>query len=400
MAKSHIFYQLNNVANILFFAGRPITWWSIHRVFDMAMVLVESHLLGLDLWLIAVIGFYINLPVGAVAVPIICFVLKLPKAKNADMPLREQFHRLDPIGNVFFLPGMVCLLLALQWGGSTYAWNDGRIIALFILFGLCIITFICIQVWKKELATIPPHIISQRSVAAGLWYAFVVGSAMLLLVYFLPIWFQAVQGVNAVESGIRTLPLIISLVVGAISSGIIVNRTGYYTQFLYIGCIFLSTGTGLMTTFTIDISEGKWIGFQIIAGYGVGCALQQPSLAAQKSLKKQDIPTGVSLMLFGQSLGGAIFVSISQTIFSNRLISGLTSSVPGLDPAIVIGTGATDLRNVVSPQYLGPVLVAYNHALTTVFQAGVAIACFSIFGALAMEWKSVKKPENQAPGSA
>ncbi|MCJ1432591.1 hypothetical protein MMC27_001948 [Xylographa pallens] len=343
--------------------------------------------------------FYINLPVGAVAVVIIALVLKLPKAKNADMSLLEQFQRLDPIGNLFFLPGMVCLLLALQWGGSTYAWNDGRIIALFILFGILIITFICIQLWKKEMATIPPHVISQRSVAAGMWYSFVVGSAMLVLVYFLPIWFQAVQGVNAVESGIRCLPLIISLVFGAISSGIVVNSTGYYTQFLYIGCIFLAIGTGLITTFTVDINEGKWIGFQILAGYGIGCGMQQPSMAAQNHLTSQDIPTGVSLMLFGQSLGGAVFVSIGQNIFSNRLISGL-ASVPGLNPAIVISTGATDLRNVVAPQYLGSVLVAYNHALTTVFQAAVAVACFSIFGALAMEWKSVKRAKTQAPGSA
>ena len=351
------------------------------------------------LWLIDILGFYINLPIGAVAVVIIFFVLELPKAKNTDMSLLEQFHRLDPIGNLFFLPGMVCLLLALQWGGSTYAWNDGRIIALFILFGILIITFTCVQLWKKEMATIPPHIISQRSVAAGMWYSFMVGSAMLVLVYFLPIWFQAVQGVNAVESGIRCLPLIISLVFGAISSGIVVGRTGYYTQFLYIGCVFLSIGTGLITTFTVDINEGKWIGFQILAGYGIGCGMQQPSMAAQNHLTRQDIPTGISLMIFAQSLGGAVFVSIGQNIFSNRLISGL-ASVPGLNPAIVISTGATDLRNVVAPEYLGRVLVAYNHALTTVFQAAVAVACFSIFGALAMQWKSVKRAKTPAPGSA
>ncbi|MCJ1399322.1 hypothetical protein MMC11_002524 [Xylographa trunciseda] len=343
--------------------------------------------------------FYINLPIGAVATIIVVFVLKLPAAKKTDMSLLQQFNRLDPVGNLFFLPGMVCLLLALQWGGSTYAWNDPRIIAMFVLFGVFIITFIGIQLWKKDIATVPPHIISQRSVAAGLWYSFVVGSAMIVLVYFLPIWFQAVQGVSAVESGIRLLPLILSLVVGSISSGIVVRRTGYYTQFLYVGCICLSIGIGLMTTFTVDISEGKWIGFQILAGYGIGCAIQQPSMAAQNTLKKKDVPTGVSLMFFGQQLGGAIFVSIGQNVFSNRLISGL-ASVPGLNPNIVVNTGATDLRNVVAPQDLGLVLVAYNHALTSVFQAAVGAACLAIIGALAMEWKSIKKPKKEASGSA
>ncbi|MCJ1390862.1 hypothetical protein MMC18_003723 [Xylographa bjoerkii] len=342
--------------------------------------------------------FYINLPIGAVAVVIIALVLKLPKPKNADMPLLQQFNRLDPIGNLFFLPGMVCLLLALQWGGSTYAWSDGRIIALFVLFSVFIITFISIQIWKKDLATVPPRILCQRSIAAGVWYSFVVGSTMLILIYFLPIWFQAVEGISAVKSGIRMLPMIMSLVFGSMTSGVIVNRTGYYTPFLYIGCIFLAIGTGLITTFTVDISEGKWIGFQLLAGYGIGCGMQQPSIAAQTTLKGQDIPTGISLMFFGQLLGGAVFVSVGQNVFSNDLIKGL-ASVPGVNPLIVVSTGATDLRNVVAPQYLRSVLVAYNHALVSVFQAGLGVACLAIFGALAMEWKSVKKPKKQASGS-
>ena len=352
-----------------------------------------------SVWLTDILGFYINLPIGALAVAIIVIVLKLPSPKNADMSLFQQFNRLDPIGNLFFLPSLVCLLLALQWGGSTYAWNDGRIIALLVLFVIFIIAWICVQLWKKEIATVPPHIVAQRSIAAGIWYSFVVGSAMLTLVYFVPIWFQAIQGVSAFESGIRTLPMILALVVGAISSGIVVNRVGYYTQFLFIGCIFLSIGSGLMTTFTVDIGEAKWIGYQILVGYGIGCGMQQPSMAAQNTLKRPDVPTGVSLMIFSQSLGGAVFISIGQNIFSNRLISGL-ASVPGLNSDIVVSTGATDLRNVVAAQYLPRVLFAYNYALTDVFTIAVAMACLSLFGALAMEWKTVKKPQKPAPGSA
>ncbi len=73
--------------------------------------------------------FYINLPIGAITIAIIFVVLKLPSLKNANLSIRQQFVQLDPLGTLFFLPSTVCLLLALQWGGSTYAWKDGRIIA-------------------------------------------------------------------------------------------------------------------------------------------------------------------------------------------------------------------------------------------------------------------------------
>jgi hypothetical protein len=121
----------------------------------------------------------------------------------------------------------------------------------------------------------------------------------------------------------------------------------------------------------------------------MGLGMQQPSMAAQTALERKDVSVGVSLMFFGQSLGGAVFISVAQNVFTNKLVSGL-ASVVGLNPTVVLSTGATDLRRVVAPGELASVLSAYNKAVTTAFFVSVGVACFSILPALTMEWKSVK----------
>ena len=304
--------------------------------------------------------------------------------------------QLDFLGILCFIPSNISLILALQWGGTIYAWNDGRIIALLVVFGILLIIFIGVQLWKGDAGTVPPRIISQRSVACGFLYSTSVAGSMMVFVYYLPVWFQAIKGASAVESGIMTLPVIISLVLGSILSGAITTRIGYYTPAMITAPVLMSVGAGLITTFVPDTDRGKWIGYQVLYGFGLGCGMQAPSLAAQAVLKKEDISIGVSLMFFSQQLGGAIFVAIGQNIFASRLASGL-SGIPGIASETIINAGATDLKNKVAPQFLERVLSAYNYALTRTYDVGVSISCVAIIGALGMEWKSIKKNKPQGP---
>lgn len=131
--------------------------------------------------------FYVNLPVGAVAV--LCLLLvKIPSKPPESAKPWEHFTRLDPLGTFFFIPSIVCLLLALQWGGSTYAWNSWRIILLLVLFGVLLCAFATIQVLMPNTATVPVRVITQRSIAAAACYMVSVAGAMMLSIYFLPLW--------------------------------------------------------------------------------------------------------------------------------------------------------------------------------------------------------------------
>ncbi|KAL2674108.1 hypothetical protein Neosp_012554 [[Neocosmospora] mangrovei] len=274
-------------------------------------------------------------------------------------------------------------------GIMTGVWNDGRVIVLLVLAGLLLLGFAMVQVFLPKTATIPPRIFMQRSIAAGFFATLCIGSQMMIFTYYLPIWFQAIQGVSAVDSGFRILPTVLSVVVASLSTGILVKRIGYYTPFMILGVCFMSVGAGLLTTLQIDTSTPKLIGYQILYGWGMGSVSQAPNLAAQTVLTKKDIPIGASLMFFSQLLGGTIFVSVAQNMINNQLLHRL-SSVPGFSAENILNSGATSLTHL-PPSIKTTVLVAYNESIRTVFRVGLILVCLTMLGALSMEWLSVKK---------
>jgi MFS family permease len=229
--------------------------------------------------------FYINLPLGAVTTVVIFLFFKSPARKNeAKVPLRERAHQLDLIGTAIFIVDIVVCLLALQWGGSTYPWSNWRIILCLTLFGILTVVFVIYEYYMKEFATVPFNIISQRSVASAIWFAFTLGGAFFLLLYWVPIWFQAIKGASAFKSGIMCLPMVLALVIANIASGVGTTKIGYYVPFYYGGVIFSAIGAGLLTTFETDTNHDKWIGYQVIYGFGVGLAVCCQILASLPTL--------------------------------------------------------------------------------------------------------------------
>ncbi|MCJ1476436.1 hypothetical protein MMC13_005102 [Lambiella insularis] len=344
--------------------------------------------------------FYINLPIGGLAMILVVLFLQVPNTPSSKpLTFREKLSKLDPIGTFCLLTGIICLLLALQWGGSTYAWNSGRIIALFILFGLLTIAFVVVQYYLQEDATVPPRILAYRSVTTSAFFAFCIGASLVILSSYLPIWFQAIQGVSAIESGYRLLPMIIGTLIASIAAGAIVSAIGYYTAVLIACSVIMSVGAGLLTTFNIATPERLWIGYQALFGLGIGLGQQQAGLAAQTVLKDKDVPTGVAIKFFGQGLGGAVFMSVAQNVLSDQLVQGL-ASIPDFDPQQVVAMGATELRGSVPPALLEEVLVVYNAAMMQVFVVALCMACLSVLGALGTEWRSVKGKKKRGMGGA
>ncbi len=360
--------------------------------------------------------FYINLPIGAITLVVIGYFFEdahrshgkpsatadadaAAEAADAVVHPRTWYDKIrpfDPIGTLVFMPAVICLLLALQWGGTMYAWNSGRIIALFVLFGVLIAIFIGVQVWMQDNATVPPRIIKQRSVWSASWYSFALGAGFLASVYFLPIWFQAVKGASAVSSGLMNLPMLISLVLSSIVAGTVVTIVGYYAPFMIAGTVLAPIGYGLISTFKPDTGSGMWIGYQILAGAGVGLGMQQPLMAVQTVLDIKDVPTGTAVVVFVQTLGGALFVSICENVFTNKLQQYVREFVPDLDPAVVLRTGATSIQSTISPENLAGVTLAYSEALTKTFVVSTAMAALAAIGAVFIEWRSVKGKKVEA----
>ncbi|KAK7419760.1 hypothetical protein QQX98_003132 [Neonectria punicea] len=333
--------------------------------------------------------FYINLPLGGLVLVFVFFLLRIPDRSIGKGTLKEKLMQLNVEGLLALLPGVICLCLALQWGGFTYNWSDGRIIALLVIAFVLLIVFVLDQVWKPEYATVPPHIFIQRSIASGFWVSCCVGAHQTLLIYFLPIWFQAVKGDSAVNSGIHLLPMVLSLVVASILTGVLTTRIGYYTPFLILGICIASVGAGMMTTFHVNTSVGEWIGYQIMYGFGLGACFQAPNMAAQTVLPRNEVAIGASLMLFAQTLFGAIFVSIGQNVLDGQLAKRL-AGISNITPQQIEAGGVTDLLKTIMHQHHTAVLDAYNASLRVCFQVALIVTCLSILGGLTMEWRSVK----------
>lgn len=197
------------------------------------------------------------------------------------------------------------------------------------------------------------------------------------------------------------LPMILSLVIMSMAAGGVVTFVGYYTPFMILSSILMGVGAGMISTFQVDTSAANWIGFQIIFGFGVGAGMQQTMVAVQASLEGPDIPIGTAIMMFAQTLGGALFIAVAQNVFQNKLVTNVASAnITGLDPTLVIQTGATQIQTLIPQQFLPTVLVAYNGALTNAFYVSVAMASLSIVGALSIEWNSVKGKKIEMAGGA
>ena len=323
---------------------------------------------------------------------IIAFVLRIKRQTHSNATSWVgRSNGFDPLGTAAFLPAVACLLLGLQWGGTKYAWSSGAVVAPLVLSGVLFVAFGFIQVWRGDKATLPPRIMRQRTLAFASVFSLLLSSAYFAIVYYIPIWFQAIKEVSAVKSGIMCLPMILAVVIFSLIAGGGVTGCGYFAPFAYASAILTTIGAGLITTFEVETGHQKWIGYQFLFGAGVGLGIQLGVIASQAVLKLEDIPIGTAIITLCQTLGGAVFISVAQSIFGNLLSEKVVNVIPGSRGGLVQQVGATSLRDVVDPQYYPSVLRAYNGALTETWFIAVALAALSIIGAAGMEWKSVKK---------
>ena len=320
---------------------------------------------------------------------------------HIDSPKHERLNtlgkikRLDPIGLLLFLPSMICLILALEWGGSTYSWSAPKMIGLLVTFAVLFIMFIIVEVFMPETAMAPMRIILQRSIAGSMMFMFLISGGLMSIIYYLTIWFQAVKGDSATNAGISLIPIALAMIIMGIVAAVFTEKVGYYVPPMLLAPVACASGAGLLSTISSSSDHGYWIGYQVLYGIGVGCGFQTSTLAAQHVLARADVPIGLALMFFMQQLGGSVFVAVSQNIFSTKLVNRL-SGIAGLDIEKIVNTGATDLSSVVPFKELHVVVDAYNYAVTRICIMTAAISACMILGALVVEWKSIKTRKSTA----
>ncbi|KAL2062948.1 hypothetical protein VTL71DRAFT_6020 [Oculimacula yallundae] len=344
--------------------------------------------------------FYINLPLGGLV--LVGFVLFFhpmarPNPAIANLPRKVKLSKLDIGGTITFVVCMVFLFIALEWGGVDHKWSSWRVVFLLCFFAISGLIWIGIQWRRGEDATLPGRIVRMRSIAAGAFTAFCMGGAFFILLYYVSIYFQAVKGKSAVSSGLSSLPMILGLTIGLTIAGQTQQFVNYIPPYAISSAVLASIGCGLFLTWDPDTQHASWIGIQALFGLGQGLGWQQPISVAQVYLENKDLPVGTTLMSGIKLLGGAVFLSAGSSVFSQHLKRNLQAIGQGLDVDAVIRVGATGLPTAVPALLLGKVRQAYNEALHEVFVVSVCLSCLAILGAVAIEWKPVKKRASKKP---
>ena len=213
--------------------------------------------------------FYVNLPIGGFAAVLFFLLVHIKAADTERVPLINKLKGLDGLGFSLFAGSMIMFLLALQWGGVTYPWKSSIVIGLFVGFGVTLMLFIPWQMYMKDDALIPPKLFTtHRNVALICAGSFFINGPFQLVIYWLPVWFQAVMAATPVNSGTYYLPTVISDVLASFIGSGLVMQLGWWNPFLMLSEAFVCIGGGLLSTLYPGITSGHWIGYQILGGIG------------------------------------------------------------------------------------------------------------------------------------
>lgn len=316
-------------------------------------------------------------------------------AENQKLPLREKLRRMDLLGTAIFVPSIACLLVALQWGGTTYGWGDVRIVVLLVAFVVLLGAFGWRQKCAGEQATLPIRILKMRSILAGACFAACCNAALAVVEYYLSIYFQGVRGWTPTRAGLMSLPMVIGLAVSGVLSGSLTTVMGYYYPLLFATCLLAPIPAGLLTTLDLETDLAKLLCYQTFLGFAIGLAIQVPQVAAQTVLPAKEVPIGIAIVMFGQQIGPVLFVAASANLFKNRLRVEVSQSAPGTNLTSLTHMGLSDIRSQIGNDRLMQVLSGYDKAVVETLYLPVALTCLTIFAAVFMDRVSVKREQRR-----
>jgi EmrB/QacA subfamily drug resistance transporter len=310
--------------------------------------------------------FYINLPVGGLA--LLITAIALPGHLTHGRPA------IDYLGIVLVAGAAVALVLFTSWGGSVYAWSSPQVVGAAVAGVVLAVAFVFAERRAAE-PVIPLRLFRIRVFAVASVIGFVVGFAMFGAITYLPIYLQVVTGVGATESGLRMLPMMAGVLITSIGSGQVITRTGRYKAFPIAGTAVMTVGLYLLSR--LGVGTGFWYqsAAMFVLGAGLGLVIQVLVLAVQNAADYRDLGAATSGATFFRSIGGSFGVSIFGAIFSSALTGNLTKYVSGgqLPPTVASETSRAAWGSLPS-RVLSEVLHAYASSIHTVFLWAIPVS--------------------------
>lgn len=317
--------------------------------------------------------FYINLPLGLLALAVV--------AARLHLPVMKREHKIDYPGVVLLTISAVSLLLVSVWAGITYAWLSPQIISLAIVSLIFAVLFVR-QERRAAEPIIPMGLFKNDIFRVSVLLSVLTGITMFASILYIPQYQQIVRGYSPTQSGLLMIPLVAGLLVASITSGRLISKYGRYKPFPIFGTLMLAFGMWLFSHVSLTTSNWTLSAWMVVLGLGLGSFMQVATLAVQNSVKRADLGTATSSTTFfrsmGSSLGGAIF----GTILISRLTHYLTpvlSKLPDISVSSITEGGTAQLHTL--PTHLqSEILGAYVNAFQDMFLIGIpfALAAFVV----------------------
>ncbi|MEU2439143.1 MDR family MFS transporter [Streptomyces rubradiris] len=255
-------------------------------------------------------AFYINLPLGAIALALVTVVLQLPKKRSKA--------GIDYLGVVLLTVGITAIVLVTTWGGTEYAWTSARIME---LTGIGVAALIGFVFWQTKAAepVVPLHIFKSRNFTLMAVIGFITGFVMFGATLFLPLYQQAVQGASATNSGLLLLPMLGAMLLTSMVAGRITTNSGRYKIFPIAGGVLMIAGLYLLSTMDTGTSRFTSGVYMAVVGAGMGCLMQITMLVAQNSVQMKDMGVASSSSTLFRTLGSSFGVAIMGALFNHRV---------------------------------------------------------------------------------
>ncbi|MER6788204.1 MDR family MFS transporter [Streptomyces sp. NPDC000658] len=313
--------------------------------------------------------FYVNLPVGVVALVVIAAVLHIPRKSTRRV--------IDYLGTFLIASVATCLVLVASLGGTTWDWASPQIAALAVLGALLAVAFVAVERRAAE-PVLPLKLFRVRTFTLSAVISFIVGFAMFGAMTYLPTFLQVVQGVSPTMSGVHMLPMVAGMLLSSTASGQIVSRTGRWKVFPIAGTAVTTVGLLLMHRLDEHSSTAEMSVCFFVFGLGLGLVMQVLVLIVQNAVAYEDLGVATSGATFFRSIGASFGVAIFGTVFASRLGDKLADAFRGarLPPGVSVSTLESDPRGIAAlPSDLrSRVLHAYASSITDVFLYAAPVA--------------------------
>jgi EmrB/QacA subfamily drug resistance transporter len=322
--------------------------------------------------------FYINLPLGVLALVVVALTMHLPRPTRARM-------RIDWAGAALLTIGLSALTLFTSWGGAEYPWASEQIIGLAVTTVLALVAFVAVERRVRRRGGEPIlslALFGDRNFTAAIVLTFLTGFAMFGAVTFLPQFQQNVQGASATNSGFLLLPMMAGALLTSLAGGQLVTRTGRYRWMLITGAIVMAGGLGLFATMSATTSRLTTSVYMVVLGVGMGLLMQTTMLVVQNNVPRSELGAASGAATLFRTIGGSLGVSLLGAVFSQRLGHDLA----GFGGGAATMTGGARLTPAMLVRLPAVLRAAYQHAVTSgvdqVFGWGALIALIAVVAAL------------------